>query len=206
MQNQTSIRTFSILAFLLVGMMAWQSHALKQVAPSEPSVVVSIDIERVFSSLEERAFELAKVQAIVTEMENDLKLRRAHIESYEQEFELYQPGSEKWDELMQEQQLAALEYESQVEYSRRRAVREEAKSMRKVYASIRSSAKELSEHNGWDYVFVNDSLVALPDNNNVDMGAQISSRRLIYANETLDITDVLVEYMNAEFDEMAVRQ
>ena len=205
MQNQTSIRTFSILAFLLVGMMAWQSHALKQVAPSEPSVVVSIDIERVFSSLEERAFELAKVQAIVTEMENDLKLRRAHIESYEQEFELYQPGSEKWDELMQEQQLAALEYESQVEYSRRRAVREEAKSMRKVYVSIRSSAKELSEHNGWDYVFVNDSLVALPDNN-VDMGAQISSRRLIYANETLDITDVLVEYMNAEFDEMAVRQ
>ena len=205
MQNQTSIRTFSILAFLLVGMMAWQSHALKQVAPSEPSVVVSIDIERVFSSLEERAFELAKVQAIVTEMENDLKLRRAHIESYEQEFELYQPGSEKWDELMQEQQLAALEYESQVEYSRRRAVREEAKSMRKVYESIRSSAKELSEHNGWDYVFVNDSLVALSDNN-VDMGAQISSRRLIYANETLDITDVLVEYMNAEFDEMAVRQ
>ena len=206
MQNQTTIRTFSILAFLLVGMMAWQSHALKQVAPSEPTVVVSIDIERVFSSLEERAFEIAKVQAIVTEMENDLKSSRTHIESYEQEFELYQPGSEKWDELMQEQQLAALEYESKVEYSRRRAVREEAKSMRKVYASIRSSAKKLSEQNGWDYVFVNDSLVALPDNNNVDMGAEISSSRLIYANEMFDITDVLVEYMNAEFDEMAVRQ
>ena len=205
MRNQTTMRTFSILAFLLVGMMAWQSHALKQISPSEPAVVVSIDIERVFSSLEERAFELAKVQAIVTEMENDLKSSRAHIESYEQEFELYQPGSEKWEELMQEQQLAALEYESQVEYSRRRAVREEAKSMRKVYASIRASAKELSKQNGWDYVFVNDSLVALPDNNNVDMGAEISSRRLIYANETFDVTDVLVEYMNAEFDEMAAR-
>ncbi len=205
MQSQTTLRTFSIFAFLLVAVMAWQSHALKQLAPSEPAVVVSIDIERVFSSLEERAFELAKVQAIVNDMENKLKASRSHIESYEQEFELYQPGSEKWDELIQEQQLAALEYESQVEYSRRRAVREEAKSMRKVYASIRASAKELSKQHGWDYVFVNDSLVALPDNNNVDMGAEISSRRLIYANETFDVTDVLVEHMNAEFDEMAVR-
>ena len=106
---------------------------------------------------------------------------------------------------MQEQQLAVLEYESQVEFARRKATRAESKGMRRIYEGIRESAKMLAKQHGWDYVFVNDSVVALPENNNIDMGAQISSRRLIFANTTFDVTDVLVEYMNSNFNEWAVR-
>ena len=194
-----------LLTCLALGFFVWQSQAVKQIAPSAPSVVVSVDIERVFSSLEERAFEMANVQSMIGVMNQDLERRRQHIESYEQEFELYQAGSEKWNELLQEQQLSVLEYEAQVEYTRRRALREESKGMRRVYMHIKDAAATLSNESGWDYVFVNDSIVALPDNDNVDMGAQISSRRLLFANQTMDVTDVLIEYMNASFDEMAVR-
>ena len=205
MNTQKQFNLLCLFVLLGVGVLVWQSQAVKRTAPATPSVVVSVDIERVFASLEERAFELAYVQSLIDAMNRDLEQRRQHIDSFEQEFELYQPGSEKWNELLQEQQLAALEYEAQVEFTKRRALRKEAKGMRRVYTHIKDATAELSDQHGWDYVFVNDSVVALPESDNVDMGAQISSRRILYANPTMDVSDVLIEYMNASFDEMAVR-
>ncbi len=202
-KNQT-YHLFTI-ALLVVVLFAWKSQANRKLAPATPAVLVSVDFERVFSSLEERVFEESKVQAFVVGMSEDIESRRQHIESYEQEFELYEPGSDKWQELLQEQQLEVLEYQAQVEYRKIRATREESKGMRRIYEHIREAAATLSKENGWDYVFVNDAAFALPEGDNVDMGAQISSRRMLYANPTLDVTDVLIEYMNASFDEMAVR-
>lgn len=193
------------IAMLVIVAVSLQTQANRKLAPSNPAVLVSVDFERVFSSLEERVYEQSKAQAIVNAMTEDIEQRRQHIESYEQEFELYEPGSEKWEELMQEQQLEALEYQAQVEYLNIRAKREESKGMRRVYEHIREATATLATENGWDYVIVNDAAVVLPSGDNVDMGAQISSRRMLYATPTLDVTDVLIEYMNASFDEMAVR-
>ena len=194
-----------ITGAVVVGATAWHSHALKQGAAATPVVLVSVDIERVFGALEEGAFEQSKLQALVDSMQSDLELRRQHIDNFEQEFELYQPGSNKWDELIQEQQLAVLEYQAQVEFTRRRTAREESNGMRRVYEHIREASSMLAKQHGWDYVFVNDAIVALPDGDNVDMDVQISSRRMLFASSVLDITNTLVEHMNASFDEMAVR-
>jgi Skp family chaperone for outer membrane proteins len=74
-----------------------------------------------------------------------------------------------------------------------------------VYEHIREASATLADQNGWDYVFVNDAIVALPEGDNVDMNAQIRLRRMLFANSVLDITDTLIEHMNTSFDEMAVR-
>lgn len=193
------------MVILVVGALSWQLQAVRSLARAEPAVFVSVDFERVFSSLEERVFEQSKAQAIVDAMTENIESRRQHIESYEQEFELYEQGSEKWQELVQEQQLEVLEYQAQVEYRNIRAAREESKGMRRVYERIREATRTLSNENGWDYVIVNDAAVALPEGDNVDMGIQISNRRMLYANPAMDVTDVLIGFMNASFDEMAVR-
>ena len=194
-----------IVGAFVVGAATWQSQALKRGPLATPVVLVSVDIERVFDALEERAFEQSKLQALVDSMQNDLELRRQHIDNFDQEFELYQPGSDKWDELIQEQQLAVLEYQAQVEFTRRRTAREESNGMRRVYEHIRGASATLANQNGWDYVFVNDAIVSLPEGDIVDMNVQISSRRMLFANSILDATDELIEHMNASFDEMAVR-
>ena len=199
------INIVSITAILVVGALAWHSQAVKRQSAATPTVLVSVDIEGVFKALEERAHEQSNLQALVNDMNSDLESRRQQIQSIEEEFELYPPGSAKWEELMQDLLLATLEYDAQVKYTGRRAMREESKGMRRVYEHIREASAELSKENGWDYVFVNDAIVALPLGDNIDMGAQISSRRMLFANSMYDVTDTLVEYMNASFDAMAVR-
>ena len=200
---QKHFSTLFIAGAIAIGAVVWQSQALKQAPLSTPVVLVSVDIERVFDALEVRAFEQSKLEALVDSMQSDLDLRRQHIDNFEQEFELYQPGSDKWDELIQEQQLAALEFQAQVEYTRRRAAREESNGTRRVYEHIREASTTLAKQHGWDYVFVNDAIVPLPEG--VDMGVQISSRKMLFASSVLDITNTLIEHMNASFDEMAVR-
>ena len=175
---QKHLSTILIAGAIVVGAVAWQSQALKQGVSATPVVLVSVNIERVFGALEERAFEQSKLQALVDSMQSDLELRRQHIDNFEQEFELYQPGSDKWDELIQEQQLAALEFQAQVEYTRRRAAREESNGTRRVYEHIREASATLAKQHGWDYVFVNDAIVTLPEGDIVDMDVQISSRKM----------------------------
>jgi Skp family chaperone for outer membrane proteins len=195
----------TIITIIVIGAIGWQLQASRKLAPASPSVVVSVDFERVFSSLEERVFEQAKAQEVINALTQSIEAKRQHIEGYEQEFELYEPGSAKWEELMQDQQLEVLEYQAQVEYRNLKASREESKGMRLVYEHIREAVSTLATENGWDYVFVNDAAVAFPEGDNVDMGIQISNRRMLFANKALDVTDTLIEYMNASFDEMAVR-
>ena len=195
----------AVLTVLATCFIAWQTQANKWFVPAEPTVTVSVDFEKVFSSLEERAFEEAKVQAIIEEMNADIERRRQEIADYDQEFELYEQGSDKWHELLQQQQLKVLEYQAQVEYGNLRKNRELSKGTRLVYEHIRQASAELAEQNGWDYVIVNDTAIAFPEGDDVDMGLEISSRRILFANPALDVTDALIEYMNNSFDEMAVR-
>lgn len=204
-KSQKQWNFVAIFALLVVSSIAWQSQALLRLAPAVPSVVVSVDFGRVFGSLEERSYEQEKAQALITKIDEDLMRRRKHIEDYEQELELYTSGSEKWEDLVRQQQLELVEYESIGEYRNLRASREESKGLRSIYKNIRKASTDLAKQNGWDYVFINDLIAPLPEGDDVDMDAVISSRRMLYANPTMDVTDALIEYMNASFDEMAVR-
>ena len=199
------INIFAIVALLAVGSMAWQSHALRQLAPATPSVLVTVDFGRVFNSLEERSYEQERAQAVINTIDEDLMGRRKHIEDYEQELELYQAGSDKWEALIRQQQLELVEYESLSEYRNMRATREESKGLRRIYTNIRKASAELAKQNGWDYIFINDLIAPLPEGDDVDMDSVISARRMLYANTEMDVTDALIEFMNASFDEMAVR-
>lgn len=194
-----------MLVLLVVSAVAWKTEATKWLVPSNPTVTVTINFEKLFASLEERVFEESKVQAIIEDMNAEIEQRRQEITEYEQEFELYEAGSPKWQELLQDQQLKVLEYQAQVEYSKSRKARELSKGTRRVYMNIRESAAKLAGQNGWDYVVVNDAAITLPEADNVDIGLEISSRRILYANDALDVTDLLISYMNGNFDEMAVR-
>jgi Skp family chaperone for outer membrane proteins len=205
MKDLTKSTFLCTVTIIVIGVMAWQTHALRKLASVTPAALVSIDISRVLFSLEERAWEEAKAQSLINKIEEDKEARRRHIDDYAEEFELYQPGSVKWKELEQEQQLELFEYESLNDYGILMKAREESRGMRHVFNSIKEAIDTLSSQNGWDYVFVNETVVQLPEGDTIDMSAAIGARRMLYANPEMDVTDTLIEYMNASFDEMAVR-
>jgi len=199
---------FYILATAMLfslGALAWQSSANRRFEPLRPTVMAFVDIQSIFNSLEERAQMFSDAEAFAEDLQEDIITRRHKITDIDSEIELYKDGSEKRKELEQKQKLDSLAYNVFVECCEGKLKRFEARGIRSMYDNIRAAAEKLSKENGWDVVFVNDAAVKLPDGDNPNIMGEISSRRVLYANIEFDVTDQLIEYMNSEFDEMAVR-
>jgi len=201
-------KQFYLLAMTILvslGLFVWQSPATRRFEPLKPTVMAFVDIQQLFSSLEERAKLLSDAEVLAMELQEDIISRRLKITDIDSEIELYKKGSEKRKDLQQKQKLDSLEYNVFVDCCESKLKRFEARGIRRMYDHIREAALELSKANGWDVVFVNDAAVALPEGDNPNIMGEISSRRVLYANMELDVTDQLIEHMNAAYDEMAVR-
>jgi Skp family chaperone for outer membrane proteins len=190
---------FSLCAF------SWQTAANRRFEPLRPTVMAFVDIQHVFNSLEERAQMFSNAEAFAEELQEDIIDRRQKITDVESEIELFKSGSEKRNELEYKQKLDSLAHNVFITCCEDKLKRFEARGIRTMYDHIREAAKKLSIENGWDVVFVNDAAVKLPDGDNPNIMGEISSRRVLYSSVEFDVTDQLIEYMNGEFDEMAVR-
>jgi len=201
-------RQFYILVTMILfslGVFAWQSSATRRFVTLEPTVMAFVDIQNVFNSLEERAKLFSDSEAFATQLQDEVITRRHKITDIDSEIELYKTGSSKRKELEQKQKLDTLEYDVFIDCCKSKLQRFEARGIRSMYDHIREASAKLAKKNGWDVVFVNDAAVPLPDGDNPNIMGEISSRRVLYANVEFDVTDQLIEYMNAQYDEMAVR-
>ena len=74
--------------------------------------------------------------------------------------------------------------------------REQASALRETYDAIRDQAGELATQLDIDLVLLNDSIPTVDLSDAAGTLQQISARRILWANQTLDITDQLLERMN----------
>ena len=74
--------------------------------------------------------------------------------------------------------------------------RERATDLRETYDRIRSEAGKLAKEHNIDIVLLNDSIPEIDLSDAARTLQQISARRILYANESLDVTKELLARMN----------
>ena len=74
--------------------------------------------------------------------------------------------------------------------------REQAAALRRTYESIKEQAGQLATQMEIDLVMLNDSIPTVDLSDAAGTLQQISARRILWASQTLDITDQLLEKMN----------
>ena len=67
-----------------------------------------------------------------------------------------------------------------------------------IYDKIKTAAMNMANEQGLDLILVDDSVVPIPEDSK-DILSQISSRRVLFAREQLDVTEALISKMNADF-------
>jgi Skp family chaperone for outer membrane proteins len=145
-----------------------------------------------------------RLQDMAAEIDAEKERREAEIESLRQEVDALQPGDTK-DAKQRDLQEAVISYQSWARFTADEADIEQALAWQDLYRSIKQAAAALAQAEGYDLVIVDDSLGELSVNPNaqVSRSAQIQqqmrSRRLLYASETVDITDELILRMNNAF-------
>lgn len=187
-------RTAATAMALLVG---GSLLALAAFAPQRPAVVASVDLERVFNSIDLQAKTETRLKAVAADLDAQRKTLRDGIEELNAELESFQPGSAAQLEVATRIEEAIAEFRAFEGFARAKAEAEQAKSMRQIYMTIREAAMELAKERGWDYVMVDDSIPTIEPTDSQRMLQQISSRRFLYANPSFDVTDDLIAKLNA---------
>ncbi|MDY7108806.1 MAG: OmpH family outer membrane protein [Planctomycetota bacterium] len=192
----------ALLLALLAGFVAYQTQAHRASASAPPAVVATVNIERLFQNLDERSAADTRLTALAEELDAETQRRQEEIERLNEELEIYAPGSQQHRELNEQIALKGYQLQAFLDFAMRKLDNEKSKFFRGLYDRIKQAVAATASENGYDVVFVDDSIVDLPRSaTEEEMKRQISARRMLFATNQIDITDQLVERMNREFNQ-----
>jgi Skp family chaperone for outer membrane proteins len=167
--------------------------------PTSPPLVATIDLERLFNGLDIQKTEGARVDAVAVKYDTQLDGLRGQIENLQAELENFEQGGEAWLKTSRDAEAAISEYQAIEQFARLKVEAERAKSMRNVYERIKSEIETFAKAQTppLDLVLIDDTIPVLEPSTAEAMQKQISARRMIYASSAFDITDILLERINA---------
>ena len=201
MKQMNSIGNITITvlaAALLVSLLFNDRTDANQAAPAPKSAVAVVNLEKTFNGLEEWVAVEADLLAMGSELEEEAIRRREEVEGMLADTEDYPVGSDKYKEAERRYEMAALEFQAYVALHQGRRVEFNDTQIKSIDDKIKMAAMNMANEQGLDLILVDDSVVPIPEDSK-DILSQISSRRVLFAREQLDVTESLISKMNAEF-------
>lgn len=167
-------------------------------APMAPAVIGVVDLEKVYNKLDSRSELVTRIEAMQSKMAEDASSMQEELEMLSAELESLSPGSGAMIEMNDKAISISGRLRAFETYGALLIERERAADLRDSYDMIRKEAGTLSKMMGIDLVLLNDSIPTVDLADAAGTLQQISARRVLWANETLDITDELIARLNGQ--------
>ena len=165
-----------------------------------PTAVATIDIDAVLQQLDERATLEEELKALGAELENDVNSMKASAEEKQGDLELFEPGSPDFVRTQRELQLADAEWRLRAEFAQRVIREQQTRLQRTLFNRILDTCRDYAEREGWDIVLLDDSTEGIdPRMSAEQFSAFVSTRSVVYRNDTVDITNAVATAMNNAF-------
>ena len=193
MSRRTNSSLIACLA-LATGFIFMAGYAAN--APTKPAVVAVVDLERVFNNLDSRKVEEDKILARREEMIAQADDMRDEVELLNAELESLEAGSATMIEMNDRAISISGKLRAFETYGKLLIERDQAATLRNTYDRIRDEAGRLSKAKGIDLVLLNDSIPVVDFVDAAGTLQQIAARRILWASNTLHITEELLAQMN----------
>lgn len=167
--------------------------------PTAPTIVASVDIEKIYRSLDQLKAAEARSVKLRGELEKRLATMTDTVKSMQEDLDSYQVGTPAHNDAMNKAILKAGDLSALQSFAKLKMESEQAISIRETYVSIRSTCGLLAKEQKIDFVFIDDTVPGINPTNLEGTMQQINGRRMLYSNPALDITDALIERMNSDF-------
>lgn len=166
--------------------------------PSQPAVVASVDIERLFNNLDASESIEARRARLQTEIAGRLDACKAQFQDLQEELDSFAPGTPAHDAAAKAALAKAGELRALEGFAEVKMEVEKANAMRDLYDTVKRVAGAVAAEHHIDIVFIDDATPPIQTANLAGTMEQINGRRMLFAAKTLDITDLLVQRVNAE--------
>lgn len=183
-------------AVLVLSVIAYQTHAMRTMAMMQPTVIATLDLEKVFGQLQEVNVAEKVLENEIIVLKETNKIAAETIKALQADQEDFPPGGQKFEEIEDRLMRAAYAFKADVDYIKVYKDRRNAEIVRAIYLKISDAAKQVAEMRGVDIVLVDDSIIQVNPGTLVDVNRQIAARRMLYTNPNLDLTVDVVNLMN----------
>ena len=187
-----------LICALVVMLIGPERSDANQAPSAAKTAVAVVNLEKTFNGLEEWVAVEATLMDMGAKLEDEAARRREEVEGLLADTEDYPVGSEKYKDAERRYEMAALEFQAYVAMHQGRRMEYNDTQIRAIYEKIKSAANTMADERGLDLILVDDSVVPIPEDTQ-DILAQISSRRVLFAREQLDITNALIAEMNTAY-------
>ena len=167
--------------------------------PTAPTIVASVDIEKIYRSLDQLKAAESRSVKLRGELEKRLATMTDAVKSMQEDLDSYQVGTPAHNDAMNKAILKAGDLSALQSFAKLKMESEQANSIRETYVSIRSTCGLLAKEQKIDFVFIDDTVPGINPTNLEGTMQQINGRRMLYSNPALDITDALIERLNSDF-------
>jgi Skp family chaperone for outer membrane proteins len=195
--------TIALAAALLAGG-GVSTLARPEPAPvmAAPTVVAVVDLERLMNGLVELSTKQSELETRRKSLQDQLNDIRRQIDAVENELKINVPETEikaRTEKLAQKFELEAL-YEARGKAFQRLIDLENGDVIRDLYLKVRESVANFAAKNQIDLVMLDDRSIKFPSRASVkEVNGIIESKRVLFSNDVVDITDRLLGIMNNEY-------
>jgi Skp family chaperone for outer membrane proteins len=168
-----------------------------QVAGGQSSVAVC-DVVKVFREYNRAKAMQSELEGQRKSMETQDLRRKKALKSMDTALKGINPGTPKYQEEENKLRRAMIEHEVWLKMAQTQILRKHALLMRDMYDSMRKTVAAIAKARGVTLVLQMDG-ASLTGRNSQEMMGQISSRKVIYAGSQIDITDELIQKLNASY-------
>jgi Skp family chaperone for outer membrane proteins len=141
----------------------------------------------------------ASIKSLGERMAGEKDRMSRELQDLNAELESYKPGTPPYNETLKKVEAAVGAMRAQDQFGQLKLEAERATALRELYARIRAASEAVAKDSNIDYVVVNDSLVPVEPAGLAATQQQLNTRRFLWANPEMDITDAVIARANADF-------
>lgn len=166
----------------------------------QPTAVAVVNMERVFDSLREKTEIEAQMRARAERLNREQEQRHRNIQQLRQDLEVLAPGSEAYTQKEAEMREAVMAFRLWTELEHQQLEIDRGLHLEGLYRRTLEGIRETASERGYDLVLYKESPLQLQGGDPAEVQQQIALRKVLYANDSIDITDDVVQRMNNQHE------
>jgi Skp family chaperone for outer membrane proteins len=183
-----------------VWMLAASPAEARRAAMAPSCCAAVVDLNVVLESLEERKNLEKELQNFIATKEKELQDAQTKVQQAQEDLKILPERSADWFKKRDETAALMVQFRATTEVSRQ-IVEDKRKRMHlDLFSKIRDAAGRYAKQQGYSIVISSDATVEIPDQApEREVQAAMVSRRVLFADANLDISQAVAQLMNNEF-------
>ncbi len=200
MKTNTRLAAITVGVTLVAAIAAALGAGVATSRQAAPTTVAVVDIDKLSTSLEE--FKVPREQFIAKQnaWSEELRGLQTRLTSLTEELELIPEDNTdaRINKIIQRTTIES-EIKTKGQLFQQASDLDQAKLFKRMYDKIADGATRIAKRDGVDIMIVDDRIFAIPATNRAAQSQMLESKKILFASETVDLTDELLTMLNNEF-------